>query len=237
MFFIKTRVLEKIDKRIKDLQDQRDLIEGLEIGPVDEKTWREICLTPARSDSELMIAIAKATFPEGEHFTNNGNLIIFTLNGFSVEVPTYSTTGITIGLGWYKPSYKEPPNEYRRFKSMRKYFELLDSGVYTWYDLACCRCNSTYISENKLRLFIWWFSKYKWRKIDRKKWDDMFEHEDEQVKKAFEDHERKVKEIEKRLSIVNDTIDVLKEFAEVKGYVKHDGIWQTMNVENYFPRL
>lgn len=223
-----------MNQEMKELQEKINLIETLEIAPVDEKTWHKICLTPARYDTDLILAIAKATFPQGKNFRRYPNEIKFTLNGFNIELPTSAITGIKIDLSWFKPNYGEPPKEYRRFKNMRKYFELLDSNNYTWYDLACCRCNSNQIKENKFKLFMWWFCKVKWHKVDRQKWEDMFKHEDEQIQKRLEEHKRRVDEIETKLNKVNDTIDILKQFAEVKGYVNIDGTWQMTNVENYF---
>lgn len=163
--------LDKLNEKIK-------LIEKLEIAPVDEKTWHEICLTPARHERDLILAIAKATFPLGENFTLHTNEVKFTLNGFNVELPTCVMTGVKVDLRWFKPLYGEPPKEYRRHENMRKYFELLDSGDCTWYDLACCRCNDINIRSSKFRIFLWWFGKAKWRKVDRNKWEDMFRHED-----------------------------------------------------------
>lgn len=227
-------MLSRINNEIEKLEKQRSLIENLEIKAVDEKTWHEICLTPARDQRELIRAIAKATFPQGENFKVRANEVVFTLNGFTIELPTCATKGIKIDLRWFKPSYKEPPKEYRRFNNMRKYFDLLDNGNYTWYDLACCRCNSNQIKENKFKLFMWWFCKAKWHKVDRQKWEDMFKHEDEQTQRRLEEHKRKVDEIETKLNKVNDTIDILKQFSEVKGYVNINGTWYMTNVENYF---
>ena len=231
---MKTKVLNKINDEIKELERKRELIENLKIAAVDEKTWHEICLTPARYEHELIEEIAKATFPQGKNFEVGVNEVEFTLNGFNIELPTCTYKGIKIDLRWFKPDYKEPPEIVNRYEHMKRYFELLDSKNYTWYDLAKCRCGCR-DEWNKLKMFIWWFREAKWHKVDRSKWEDAFKDEDDYNKIKLEEHNKKVKDIEEKLSKINETIDILKQFAEVRGYVElDDGIWQMTNVENYF---
>lgn len=227
---MKTEILKKMNKELDNLKEKINLIENLEIAPVDEETWHKICLTPARYDADFLLEIAKATFPDGENFTKYSNEVIFTLNGFKVKVPTCAYNGVEIDLSWFKPDYKKEPTEYRRFDKMRRYFELLDSGNYTWYELASCRYTLHPSQYTKTRLFIWWFTKGKWHKVDRAKWEERFKIEDEQIEENRKNHQDKVLEIESKLKIINNTINTLKNFAEVTGRINGTLI----NIENYF---
>ncbi|MBQ8998708.1 MAG: hypothetical protein IJ086_08505 [Clostridium sp.] len=227
---MKTKILNKMNKELNDLKGKINLIENLEVAPVDEETWHKICLTPARYEDDLLLAIAKATFPQGKNFIRYSNEVIFTLNGFTIKLYTCAYTGIEIDLNWFKSNYKEEPKEYRRFDKMRRYFELLDSGNYTWYELASSRCTLYPHQYTKTRLFIWWFTQGKWHKVDRSKWEERFRIEDEQIEKKKEKHKNKVLEIESKLEKINDTIDILKQFAEVRGRINGT----LMNIENYF---
>lgn len=227
---MKTEILKRMNRELSNLKEKINLIENLEIAPVDEETWHKICLTPVRYEGDLLLEIAKATFPQGENFEIYPNEVIFTLNGFNIKLPTCAYTGIEIDLSWFKPNYKEEPKEYRRYNKMRRYFELLDSGDYTWYELASSRYTFQPHQYTKTRLFVWWFAKGKWRKVDRNKWEERFKTEDEQIKRNKQEHEKKVKEIDSKLEKINETIDILKNFAEVEGRINGSLI----NIENYF---
>lgn len=232
---MKTIILDRMDKEIKDLQSKRDLIESLKIEKVDEKTWHEICLTPARH-SDLLLEIAEKTFPQGENFERGTNEITFTLNGFDIELPTSAINGIKIVniRDWYYPNIPEPVKS-TRYEDMERYFKLLDSGKYTWYDLAYCR-NTNRKNISKFKLFVWWFCKAKWRNIDRSAWEEQFESDEKSYQLACERYQKRIKHMEEKLSTINDTIDILKQFAEVRGYVKckETDTWLTMNIEKYF---
>lgn len=228
---MKTNVLNEMKNKLNELNKEIKFIEDLKIGKVDEETWHKICLTPIRYDYKILKEIAKATFPEGYNFNCCSNEIEFNINGFLVTVPTTGCRGINIKLDWYShgKNYEYKPNN--RFYKMRKYFELLDSGNYTWYDLAKTR--RTY-DTNKVNLFLWWFLKAKWHKVDRERWENAFNNEDKENEIRLKKYNLKVKDVEDKLKKINETIDILKEFAEVKGYVCINDLWQTTNIENYF---
>ena len=109
----KKNVLNRLNCELEQLNKNIKLIENLKIESVDEKTWHEICLTPARYKKDLIIEIAKKTFPNGENFEKCANYIYFTLNGFDIKIPICAERGIIIDLKWFKPMYGEPPKEYR----------------------------------------------------------------------------------------------------------------------------
>ena len=227
---MKTKILNKMNKELNDLKERINMIESLKIAPVDEKIWHKICLTPARYEDDFLLEIAKATFPQGEDFERYPNEVVFTLNGFNIKLPTSACTGIEIDLSWFNPNYKEEPKEYRNYSRMRRYFELLDSENYTWYELASSKCEFHPNYCTKIKLFVWWFTKGKWEKVDRTEWEERFRLEDEENEKKKEEHKNRVLEIELKLEKINDTIDILKNFAKVKGRV--GGVF--LDIEDYF---
>ena len=226
----KKAILKELKNNRDKLNRQIDMIEKLlKIEPVTEDVWHELCNTPARHN-DILLDIAEATFTEGEDFERCPNEVVFTMNGFNVSVPTSAITGITIDMKWYRPILLEDFKPLNQHKKMRRYFELLDSGHASWYELAQSRCR---INFNKFQLFRWWFLKGKWHKVNREEWEKIFDEEDKQNERMRIEYENKRKDMLNKIKEFHKTVDILKEWSEVRGYVPVDGVYSTRNIENY----
>lgn len=83
-------------------------------------------------------------------------------------------------------------------------------------------------------MFIWWFTKAKWRKVNRKDWEILFEKEDRYFNEKIKQKEELRKNIETKIPLFHETVDQLKQFAEVTGYLPDsNGVYRLMNVENF----
>lgn len=210
---------KRIAKEIDVLQNQLNLIRNLEIKAVDIDTWKAICETPLRN-SEILLDIIEKTFPMGENFRLGSNYVSFEIDGISVQIPTYRSSVIKIDMSWYKKSESKPyiRNQYEK---MREYFNFLDSGNYTWYDLANCRCSHR-VDWSKSRLFVWWYTKAKWRKVDKDKWEERFAIEDKQNEDAILTYNYEMKISKDKLKILKEKVlPILTDFSEVQANVNY----------------
>ena len=118
------------------------------------------------------------------------------LNGFEITLPTYARNGIEIDLTWFDIFYKVPPKMDNQYEDMRRYFKLLDNREYDWYELAKCRC--LFCDEwSKFKMFVWWFGKAKWHKVDRCKWEERFIMENDRNLRKLEVYRENIKNTEK----------------------------------------
>lgn len=225
----KTNILDKLKKDRNKLNEQIEMIENLKIEPVTEKVWHELCQTPLRYN-DILLDIAEVTFPEGDYFERHANEVSFEINGFDISIPTSLAEGITIDMKWYKPYILEDFKPQNRYKKMRRYFELIDRGNCKWHELAEVRCNAKF---NKTQLFIWWFLEGKWHKVNRKEWEKRFSEEDTQNKENCLKHKKAQEEMLSKIKEFHEVVDILKDWAEVKGYVRIDGVYSTTNIENF----
>lgn len=224
----KEKILNKLNDEIINLTSQVELIENLKIEPVSSDRWHKICETPLRY-TDTILDIAKCTFPYGKNFSKTANDVIFTVNGFKVYVPIDKTKGIVIDTSWYKKSILNDFRPWTQYGRMRDYFELIDSKDYTWYDLAMCRYNNNK-NKSKKGLFIWWFTKAKWKKVDRELWENAFEIEDKKNEEAFLRHKQKQEEMLNEIEKFSKTVDLLKKWDEVKGSLL--GAYTVTDTEN-----
>lgn len=225
-------IVDKLKRDRDKLNKQIAMVEGLKIEPVTQDMWSELCLTPIRYD-DILLDIAEVTFPYGCDFERYPNEVVFDVNGFEVSVPTSAMVGITIDMGWYTPNKFKEFKRSNKYSDMRRYFELLDRGVYNWYDLAMCRCGNVAYRNNKLKLFIWWFTKAKWIKIDRAIWEDRFLVEDKQNEENYKKYKELKEEFAIKLKEFPKVVDLLKGWSGVKGYVNADGINGMINLEDF----
>lgn len=208
-------ILEKLDKDISVLENQKKLIENLEIKSVDIDMWGLINETPLRN-SKILLDILSETFPDGDYFKLNPNSVHFTLHDIDIKVPTCRDKRVYIDLSWYaKPNYK--PITINKHKYMRKYFNLLESGDYSWIDLAKIR-HSKGFNCLKLELFLWWNLYGRYKKVDIEKWQNTFKKEDELNKEILNKYIEKANKSNEKLKILkNKVIPIVSEFSEVKG--------------------
>ena len=194
---MKQEIINEIISNIDKLNKQRELIENLEIKPVTIKEWGKLCETPLRYD-DLLLDIAKVTFPQGYNFYRGCNYVEFKIDGIRVKIPTYRSETVEIDVSWYKKDLGKLLSV-NRYGNMRKYFELLDSGEYTWYDLASSRCNIAQWHFSKFKLFVWWFTKAKWYKVSREKWEEKFAKENKYNQIRIEEYYEERKNISEKL--------------------------------------
>lgn len=229
----KEYVLEKLRKDSRKIREYIVLVEKLRYGSVSENVWHKLCETPARYTS-IMEEIARAIFPKGYGFTSDSNTVKFTLNGFKVTIPKTSKTGIEIDTFWYSKYYEEEFKPICKYPKMRKYFKLLDSGNYTWKDLAKCRCNT---DMTDLELFRWWWFKGKWHKVDREKWYNELQKEDKINEEKLDIWSKgKVKQEAKKVLFV-ETVKELERWAKVHSYYSVDDMYCTREVDGFLKKI
>ena len=227
------KVMAIMMKKRESIDSKISLLSSFDInGVVDEKMWHDLCETPFR-ESSLSVMVANKIFPLGENFKIRANSVDFEMLGFSISLPTTRDKGVIVDMNWFKPHYLEDFTVRPRYAKMRKYFELLDSGNYSWYDLAKCRC--TREEFNKAQLFLWWFLKGKWHKVDRQKWIEAFEDDDKYNQKKVIERNNERSIMLNKIDRFSELVQVIKPFARVKGYVPNpNGVYMTLNIENYF---
>lgn len=206
-------MIEKLESDIAKSRNQIYLIENLDIAPVTEDEWHLICKTPIRYD-DVLLEVAKKTFPLGEEFVRNSNDVKFKMNGFNITVPTCNIKGVVIDTYWYDERYlKEfiPSNQHSK---MRRYFSLLDGKKCSWYELA--RCRNTVDDYSTFKLFFWWFFKAKWRKVDRAKWEKAFKEENLLNENMLKKHEEKKREMLDSIDRFKETVSILESWGGVR---------------------
>lgn len=227
-----SNILDKLEEEKNLIENKIKLISNLNVSGVDEKLWHELCETPFR-ESSLSLVVARELFPLGDNFKRCPNEVEFEMMGFNLSLPTSRSKGIIVDMRWYKPHCLEDFTVRPRYVKMRRYFELLDSGNYSWYDLAKCRC--TREDFNKVQLFLWWFFKAKWRKVDRQKWMEAFDEDDKYNQKKVIERNNEKNVVLDKINKFKELVEIIKPFAEVKGYVSDPGgTYMTINIENYF---
>lgn len=222
-----------VEEAIKDLQEdimekqnQIELIKGIDWNkPLNEKIWHEICETPLRI-SDLLGVLVKNIFPNAEDISIGCNYVYFNLYGFKCALPTSRCNGTYIETGWYQKDNGQPtlPESFSQYH-MRKYFQAKDNKE-NWEVLFDERL-SNYKSCKKWIKFIMWFGHYKWKKIDRAKWEEVFAENQNKLDRMINKYNQERKEMyEKTKQMVEIVIPELKRFS-MKVYKLKNSDWLT----------
>ena len=222
-----------VEEAIKDLQEditekqnQIELIKNIDWNkPVNEETWHQICDTPLRT-SDLLGVLVKNIFPEAENMNIGCNYISFDLYGFRCALPTSRCNGVYIETGWYQKDDGQPtlPETFSQYY-MRRYFQAKDNKE-NWEVLFNERLPS-YKSCHKWIKFIMWFGHYKWKKIDRTKWEEVFVENQNKLDRMIEKYNQTRKEMHEKTKImVEIVIPELKRFS-MNVYKLKSSDWRT----------
>ena len=222
-----------VEEAIKDLQEdimekqnQIELIKGIDWNePLNEKIWHEICDTPLRT-SDLLSVLVKNIFQNAEDIKVGCNYVSFKLYGFKCALPTSRCNGAYIETGWYQKDNGQPtlPETIAQYH-MRRYFQAKDNKE-NWEVLFDERLSS-YKSYKKWIKFIMWFGHYKWKKIDRAKWEEIFAENQNKLDRMINKYNQERKEMyEKTKQMVEIVIPELKRFS-MKVYKLKNSDWLT----------
>ena len=205
--------IKELQEDIIEKQNQIELIKNIDWNkPVDEKTWHEICETPLRT-SNLLCSLVKNTFSDAEDIIVSCNYVFFKLYDFRCALPTSRCDGIYIETGWYQKDNGQPtlPETISQYH-MRRYFQLKDNKE-NWEVLFDERLSS-YKSYKKWIKFIMWFGHYKWKKVNREKWEKIFTENQNKLDRMINEYNQTRKEMyEKTKIMVEIVIPELKKFS------------------------
>ena len=211
-----SEAIQEMEEDQKELQQKIKYVKDFDFSvPVTEEQWHQICETPLRW-TDVMAHLVKNRFPNAEHIKVTANDVVFDLEGFSVRIPTSRTPGINVDTSWYYKKLTEPEIHLSpALKSMKRYFELLDSGKASWYELARARINRPY---SKGYLFLVWHLCYKWKNPKRELFDQLMEKAEENHKKAVRNYyETNAKMKEKAKKLLKDVLPQLDAFSKTHG--------------------
>lgn len=218
--------IQDLQEDIAEKQKQVELIKSIDWDkPVNEKIWHEICDTPLRT-SDLLGVLVKNIFPNAEDISIGYNYVYFNLYGFKCALPTSRCNGTYIETGWYQKDNGQPtlPESFSQYH-MRKYFQAKDNKE-NWEVLFDERLSS-YKSCKKWIKFIMWFGHYKWKKIDREKWEEVFAENQNKLDRMTDEYNQERKEMyEKTKTMVEIVIPELKRFS-MKLYKLRSHDWRT----------
>lgn len=213
----KQKLINNINKDISKFQRQIDIINNLEIKPVDIDEWNKLCRTPLKY-SPLIIEVAKATFPQGKNFKriDINNYLAFEMNGVKIKLPFLDYKEIIIDIfdKRYFDGDKGCPirNESNFEKELKKFLELVKSNKYNWHEIAELLVGGKYHSE--ISLFIWWILRGK-RKLpyyieQSQKWVDKW---DRQYKKEVKHYYKMRRMYNKEIKAMKEILPKLKKFC------------------------
>lgn len=218
--------IQDLQEDIAEKQKQVELIKSIDWDkPVNEKIWHEICDTPLRT-SDLLGVLVKNIFPNAKNINVRCNYAYFDLYGFKCALPTSRCNGAYIETGWYKKDNGQPtlPETIAQYH-MRRYFQAKDNKE-NWEVLFDERLSS-YKSCKKWIKFIMWFGHYKWKKIDRTKWEEVFAENKNRLSQMIDEYNQERKEMyEKTKTMVEIVIPELKRFS-MKVYKLRSYDWRT----------
>ncbi len=183
-------------EKMEECQKQLEILRNMDPDKaVSEKEWHEICRTPLRN-SETMCHLLRNIFPEAENIKHTANHVMFDLYGFQCGMPLSEKYGICIDMKWWKMDNGGPTNWVLSHR-MKKYFELVDAGA-GWEELLDLRFPVFKDCARRKKAFLW-FTRYRWKKTDRKEWEEEFKNMEERYRRNLEEYKTQRAEIKKRL--------------------------------------
>ena len=174
----------------------------------------------------MLGVLVKNIFPEAENINVGCNYVSFDLCGFKCALPTSRCNGVYIETGWYQKDDGQPtlPENISQYH-MRRYFQAKDNKE-NWEVLFNERLPS-YKSCHKWIKFIMWFGHYKWKKIDRTKWEEVFVENQNKLERMIEKYNQERKEMhEKTKTMVEAAIPELRKFS-MNVYKLKSSDWRT----------
>lgn len=188
-----SETIENLNREKYEIEDRIRLIASIDwTKPVTEDEWHELCETSIRGSELVLGALVKSIFPEATDIVRSPNYVNFSLHGYSVQIPTSRCRGINIATDWYRDiSYQKEhrgPVHSTNMVDLRNYFDAKDNHL-GWKAEAKARL---WNGHSDFWLFWHWFTKEKWRKIDRRWFEDMWELEELQ----FAENTQRIEQIE-----------------------------------------
>lgn len=134
--------IECLDTEIKELQREKSFLQSLEIRPVTCREWHTICETALRN-SNLLLEIAKQTFPMGSNFKVGCNYVTFEWKKLTICCPTsrqiYFEVRRTDNCG--KPIFFDSLYHSERIAAAKTYYETVETKQSIY-----CRAKTRYPS-------------------------------------------------------------------------------------------
>lgn len=198
-------VLEDLEEEKREIEQRIALVNSIDwTKPVTEDEWHELCETSIRT-SPLLAVLVKNIFPNAEEIKIGSNFVNFKLYGYSVQIPNSRCRGIYIATeDWYKDiTYqREHRSDMHRgvMLNLKDYFDAVDNHL-GWKKQAKARIAKR-AYRNDLELFIKWFSYYRWKKVDRKKFEELWEKEEREYNEYTQKLERIDRENKENLNRV-----------------------------------
>lgn len=201
-----------INEAIADLEEEKAeieqriaLVKSIDWSkPVTEDEWHELCETSIRT-SPLLAVLVKNIFPNAENINVGCNYVYFDLYGYKIQIPNSRCRGINIATSdWYNDikysKENRSPMHTPNTLDVMAYFDAVDNKR-GWKEQAKHRLYRS-SSMSDLELFIKWFGKYKWKKVDRAKWEERWADEERRYNDKTVWYEEKEKENKDKLNFV-----------------------------------
>lgn len=220
-----TDTTKLINEALNDLEEEKteieqriSLVKSIDWSkPVTEDEWHELCETSIRT-SPLLAVLVKNIFPNAEDINIGCNYAYFDLYGFKIQIPTSRCRGINIATNdWYrdvKYTRKHRGNAHTlQMMDVMAYFNAVDNKL-GWKEQAKHRLYNSH-NMSDFELFIKWFGKYKWKKVDRAKWQARWDEEERRYAEKtawYDETERKNRE--KLDFVLNVLMPELEKFSK-----------------------
>lgn len=206
---MKTYTLNNIEKQIKKLQAQKEMILNLDLDKVPTlEDWEEI--SSISFDERLLISMVNKIFPKATNIIRQPNEIFFYYDKLKLGLTTGKYVRLTVyNLTDFRPPVK--PIDQFDFTDckIQQYFSLLDAGA-DCFTLAKYR----YKVDYKPNVFKIIYDHY-FKKVDRQKWEERWKRLEEQQASKEQEYKQKMEYIQECRENIKNSIVELSEFCEV----------------------